>query len=225
MSHNLTALLTHGAYLDLGEGGEFFAQEVGADKDGIVTARVEDDELVSSRLGRRHDLLDERPLGDRAGRTVHTGVNGGKDVALFRHQTVTSKVDERQVRTGRALLELLESLKKPAAVDVEAARRLAIAGDHLEAVFCEQLHHADRIGHRIIERSQANLGRGPSRVGALPNDQRDTPRLSLRLHQREQNDAGKNAREHDAPRMYQSSSATQPASNRASYSNVCALHM
>ena len=156
--------------------GEFFAQEVGADKaDGIVPARVEDDELVFRRLGRCHDLLDEHGLGDGAGRAVHTGVNGGKDVALFRCQTVTSKVDERQVRTGRALLELLESLKKPGAVDVEATRRFAIAGDDLKAVLCEQLHHADRIGHRISERSQANRGRGPSRVGVLPNHKRHAP--------------------------------------------------
>lgn len=148
----------------------FFAQEVGADKaDGIIAARVEDDELVFRWLGRRHDLLNEHASGDGAARAVHFGIDWGQDVALFRCQTVATKVDERQVRTNRAPLELIERLKKPTAVDVEAARHLAVAGHHLEAVFGQQLRHADCIGHGIIERAEANRGRGSPKIIVLPD--------------------------------------------------------
>src|SRR5262249_7358955 len=122
----------------------------------------------------------EHALGDRTGGAANSGIDWRDDVALLGRYAVASKVDECEIRSRRALLELFESLKKPVAVCVEATRRLAVAGHHLKAVLREQLRHAGGIGHRITERPQACGGRGTSQVGILPDHQRDALGSPLR---------------------------------------------
>jgi hypothetical protein len=62
---------------------------------------------------------------------------------------MTGKEYEREIRSGRARLKLRQSIEKPVPVEVEAAGRLAIAGKHLEAVFCEDVRHAAGVEDRI----------------------------------------------------------------------------
>jgi hypothetical protein len=90
---------------------------------------------------------------------------------------VAGKEEEGQLCSRRTLLEPLQCVEEPATVEVEAARRLAIAGNHLEAMLGEKLRHAPGIAHGVAERRKPDGGRGAPGVRVLPDHQRDAARL------------------------------------------------
>ena len=141
----------HGTGLDARE-RQLLSRKVRAHiAERVVAAGIEDHELHARRLGRRHDALDKHALGDGAGGTVDPRIDGGKHIALLRCETMTGKEYEREIRSGRARLKLLQRIEKPVSVEVETTGRLVVAGDHVEAVLDEDLRHAMSVEDRIVQ--------------------------------------------------------------------------
>src|SRR5215471_5977824 len=95
---------------------------------------------------------------------------------------MTGKEYEHQVRSRRALLKSLERIEEVTPVEVETAGRLAVAGDHLEAVLGEYLGHAVGVEDRIVEMWEPDRGRRPSEIGILSDHEGDAARLNRTDH-------------------------------------------
>ena len=109
--------------------------------------------FMPRRLGRRHDPLDQHAVGHGAGGAVDLGIDGGEDVALLRTPCRgRRRTPAPGPRPSRCCSSRVSASRNRFAVEIEAARLLAVAGDHLEAVIREQLRHARRIAHGIVER-------------------------------------------------------------------------
>ena len=164
------------ARLDARE-GELLALEAGADfAQRVVAAGVEDEEFVLGGRGGLQELLHQDALAYRAGFAVHLRVDGGDDIAFLRGDAVAREVDERQIGPGGARLEPVQRLEEPLAVEIEAAGRLAVAGDDLEAGAGEQLHRRLGVGHGIIEPGQSGEFGAAAGIGVLADDECHAPR-------------------------------------------------
>ena len=85
---------------------ELLGLEVRADlAQRVVPAGIEDYQLVTGWLGRRHDALENHAVGHGASRAIQLGVDRREDVALLRCQAVASEEHEGEIRTRRALLQ------------------------------------------------------------------------------------------------------------------------
>jgi hypothetical protein len=105
----------------------------------VVAAGVQYDELVRRWLGRRQNPLDRDDIGHAACTAIDAGIDRAEDVDLPGGHAVPGKEDEGKVCSRRTLFEVLQGIEERTAVEIEAAGRLAVTRDHLEAVLDEKV--------------------------------------------------------------------------------------
>src|SRR6516225_9997781 len=109
---------------------------------------------------------------------------------------MTGKEHEREFRPRRPLLKSLERIEEVTPVEVETAGRLAVAGDHLEAVLGEYRRHAAGIGHGVVELWEPDRGRRTTGVGILSNNEGNPSRLNGTNRRNERQHECNNADKH-----------------------------
>src|SRR5262249_29314091 len=112
---------------------------------------------------------------------------------------VAGEKHEREVGAGGALLKVHQCIEEAFAVEIKAARRRAIACNHLEPVPGEELRHTTGIELGVLQRRQPDGCRGAARGGGLADYQRDAASICRRHHQKERSNDRDNASQYHPP--------------------------